>query len=98
MGIKIRKRIHQGQEKPYQNQENHPKVKKKKNIMIKKNSSKPREPHKGTILRTQVTTKNKNNTNIVIVRYAENTQQKKTLIRTNYHTVLKKIEKVTGLR
>jgi hypothetical protein len=57
MGIKIRKRIHQGQENPIKIKKIIPRS--RKNVMIKKNSSKPREPHKGTILRTQVTTKNK---------------------------------------
>jgi hypothetical protein len=44
MEIKIRKRIHQGQEKI---------------SLSRKIHQNQREPHKGTILRTQVTTKNK---------------------------------------
>jgi hypothetical protein len=61
MGIKIRKRIHQVPENP---------------ITIKKNSSKPREPHKGTILRTQATTKNKYRDRTVRRKYIPDDKKK----------------------
>jgi hypothetical protein len=51
MGMKTRKRNYQFQKKIHQGQE--------KGFMIKKTSSKLREPHKDIIQRTQVTTKNK---------------------------------------
>ena len=44
--------------------------------MIKKNSSKPREPHKGTILRTQVTTKNKYRYRTVRRKYTPDDKKK----------------------
>jgi hypothetical protein len=75
MEIKIRNRIHQGQENPIKIKKIIPRS--RKNIMIKKNSSKPREPHKGTILRTQVTTKNKYCYRTVHRKYTADKNKKK---------------------